>query len=419
VRPTRAAWGAPTGRACCCRRVPAHATEAPTSTHDGLCAGGVKRWSRHWCMAAGVTYHRKPAGTWSSRAARCLAAPPQARHPPPSHCPISKASWKPSNRSRPTSTRRSPETRSPVDRMLRPHAQPVRAARPAATNARTSPAIGRARAAAVRARAAPLGDQAAAESQQSRRAVLLAGFGAPLLAAAAHAGGGLALPRAAAAAEDVDWAAVRGAIADVMKADPLRGPTLLRLAWHSSGSYDKVRRSGHRPRAADYSHEHTHSPSQPQTRTSAGVQHRRQRGWHHTIHREAAGGVERWAPRAFCRGPARACLAAPEGPRPRPARAPSGHRHSAAQHAAHLPRGMPPSRRRRRLSPPFPAAGGAGARRQRGARPGRPVAGARQGQLPGGFVRRHHHPGGGGGHRGDEGWGGCRGWGCRGRGSTR
>jgi len=51
-------------------------------------------------------------------------------------------------------------------------------------------------------------------------------------------------PAAHAKGKKVDYKAVAGDIASIIKDDPNKGPTLVRLAWHSSGTYDKMSRDG-------------------------------------------------------------------------------------------------------------------------------------------------------------------------------
>lgn len=45
-------------------------------------------------------------------------------------------------------------------------------------------------------------------------------------------------------AASVDYKAVSQDIANLVKGDPDKGPTLVRLAWHSSGTYDKMKKDG-------------------------------------------------------------------------------------------------------------------------------------------------------------------------------
>lgn len=45
-------------------------------------------------------------------------------------------------------------------------------------------------------------------------------------------------------AADVDYEAVASDIESLIKSAPDKGPTLVRLAWHSSGTYDKMSKTG-------------------------------------------------------------------------------------------------------------------------------------------------------------------------------
>ena len=49
-------------------------------------------------------------------------------------------------------------------------------------------------------------------------------------------------PTTARAADAVDYKAVAADIAKIIKSDPDKGPTFLRLAWHSSGAAHKMSR---------------------------------------------------------------------------------------------------------------------------------------------------------------------------------
>ena len=51
-------------------------------------------------------------------------------------------------------------------------------------------------------------------------------------------------PTTAHAADAVDYKAVAADIAKIIKSDPDKGPTFLRLAWHSSGDYSKQAQDG-------------------------------------------------------------------------------------------------------------------------------------------------------------------------------
>jgi hypothetical protein len=56
---------------------------------------------------------------------------------------------------------------------------------------------------------------------------------------------GLQAPKAfAASPSTVDYKAVASDIENLVKSDPDKGPTLVRLAWHSSGTYDKMKKDG-------------------------------------------------------------------------------------------------------------------------------------------------------------------------------
>lgn len=79
---------------------------------------------------------------------------------------------------------------------------------------------------------------------EDRRAFLLSTSSA--FAASLAAGSGLLVAPSAslAAAATVDYKAVAADIQKLVQEAPDKGPTLVRLAWHSSGTYDKMSKTG-------------------------------------------------------------------------------------------------------------------------------------------------------------------------------
>ena len=86
-------------------------------------------------------------------------------------------------------------------------------------------------------------DAAAGTVQMDRRAWLLNGL---VTTAGLALAGAVQSPELAVAADatSVDYKAVSKDIADLLKSNPDWGPTLVRLAWHSSGTYDAKTKTG-------------------------------------------------------------------------------------------------------------------------------------------------------------------------------
>lgn len=66
----------------------------------------------------------------------------------------------------------------------------------------------------------------------------------PVVVVLANRGVGPSSRSVAAEGDVSDFSSVRSSLSELIKSSPDKGPTLVRLAWHSSGTYDKISRSG-------------------------------------------------------------------------------------------------------------------------------------------------------------------------------
>lgn len=89
---------------------------------------------------------------------------------------------------------------------------------------------------------APRSTTALAARALDRLAVLKGVAGA--VVTPALVGGAVGVPAAVAAEKATDYKALAAAIDAIIAADPAKGPTFLRLAWHSSGTYSKLAGDG-------------------------------------------------------------------------------------------------------------------------------------------------------------------------------
>jgi cytochrome c peroxidase len=88
------------------------------------------------------------------------------------------------------------------------------------------------------------GAQQPHDSMEDRRAFLLSSGAFTTVAAFTSFFSSPTLPAYAASSSTVDFKAVADDIKNLVKEDPDKGPTLVRLAWHSSGTYDKMTKTG-------------------------------------------------------------------------------------------------------------------------------------------------------------------------------